>query len=162
MILLIPTEDVKVNERYEMASVQDSDQIRIWESGKMMVQAGCMGACEIMDSMEGANREHMFTLSCIERTTGKPMKLPSDKLKTHTQKCFFGNMSLNLQSSLPQNIMDGKWVQKRVRDQWKKKLSGYQVGRSSFCFRFPRSRKNNLRLCFSSYILGENSLELFP
>lgn len=53
-----------------------------------MIQAGCVGACEIMDGMEGANGEHMFTLSCIERTTGKPMKLPSDKLKTHAWKYF--------------------------------------------------------------------------
>lgn len=43
-----------------------------------------MGACEIMDRMEGAGREHMFILPCIERTTGKQMKLPSDKLKTNT------------------------------------------------------------------------------
>lgn len=47
-----------------------------------------MGACEIVDGMEGANREHMFTLPCIERTTGKQMKLPSDKLKTNTWKYF--------------------------------------------------------------------------
>lgn len=47
-----------------------------------------MGASEIMNSMERANREHRFTLSSTERTTGKPMKLPSDKLKTHAWKYF--------------------------------------------------------------------------
>lgn len=41
-----------------------------------------------MDSIEGTKREHMFPLSDIERTTGKTMKLPSDKLKTHTWKYF--------------------------------------------------------------------------
>lgn len=48
-----------------------------------------MGACEIMDGMEGANREHMFTLPCAERTTGKQMKLPSDELKTNTHTRIF-------------------------------------------------------------------------
>lgn len=76
-----------------------------------------------MDGMEGANRERMFTLSCIERTTGKPMKLSS--AQNTYMELFFGNASLNLWSSLPQNIVEGKWVQKKVRDQWKKKLSGH-------------------------------------
>lgn len=48
-----------------------------------------MGACEIMDGMEGVNREHMFTLPCTERTTGKQMKLPSDELKTNTHTRIF-------------------------------------------------------------------------
>lgn len=47
-----------------------------------------MGACEIMDSMEGSTRENMFTLSCIERATRKPMKLTSDKLK-HIHRSIF-------------------------------------------------------------------------
>lgn len=66
---------------FRIATRLGFSQIRIWWSGKMMIQAGYMGACEIMDSMGGSTREHMFTLSCIERAAGKPMKLPSDKLK---------------------------------------------------------------------------------
>jgi len=69
-------------------------------------------ACEIGDGMEGANREHMFALPGIERTTGKQIKLPSEKLKTNTWKYF---LALNLWNSLPQSIADGEWVQRRTR-----------------------------------------------
>lgn len=75
-----------------------------------------------MDGMEGANREHMFTSSLYLKNYREANKITKWQAQNKHTELFFGNASLDLWNSLPQNMVDGKWVQKRIKiDQWKEK-----------------------------------------